>query len=445
MGMFGRSIFFFTLFMAAPIVASAQTVFMVQLGTFETEKEAQQHWKKLSNEFPNLFDDLRYTPNEIVMRPDNFITYRTQAGPVATREDAQDICVTVLEEGYECYVAETAMFYSDSQEVTTASPKAAPKAPVTPAPAPAPVVKTPAAKTPTPAASQPIPAKQSTPTPSATPGSAGSPSVNVSAAPKVRTVGVPANAGRGTIAVEEAIPVPLSASGKRNPYLERNNRLMDAHPSDSTRISSFWADIAYFTSETAAAQYVKVLKARDPLLPSKLRIRITRPYKNVKGLQRLSLRMGPFVTTRPIRRLCALTRKDNLRCRAVKDLGGSVNYRSRYDNMPAKAKRTRRYSSYQQQRNEAKQRSRAKSGNNYFVQLGSFLSSRAAQDKWSELSTRHGRLLNNVTNDIKPPARGSTASRLFRLRAGPYSDFSAATALCQSLKSQGTLCIVVKQ
>jgi hypothetical protein len=471
--MFHRSLCLFIL-LVAPLSVQAQTVFMVQLGTFDKQEAAAARWQELSAKFPDIFSSLKYTPDEFVRHPDTAVSYRTQAGPISSREEAESICATVAEsDAGECYVAETAMFSSADAEVTTAAitpvptPMPAPvQAQTAPAPqpmgvpipvpavAPVPVTATPSPTVPT----GYVPSAVATPqNPVTTPQQFVDPYAVQDAAPT--TAYVPQGtepASQGTVAVQEAIPVPLSEPVD-NPYIERDNRLMNASPSDSSRISSLWADIGFFKTEAAALQYVHTLKGRDNLLPRTLRIRITRPYGNTSAEgQYLSLRMGPFVTTVPVRRICALTRAENLRCRAVKDLGGSVQNTSRYATRQAV---NRGVSPYQQYRQQYRQhvRSRAPmatagatptramvpSEGQYRVQLGSFLSPDAAQGKWNELVSRHGDALRSVGNDIAAP-QNSAGGRLFRLRTAPLADFMTANNLCNRLKAGGTLCIVVK-
>jgi hypothetical protein len=453
--MLGRGFLLFLL-LVSPLSVQAQTVFMVQLGTFENQKAAQARWQDLSGKFPDVFSNLRYTPDEFVRHPDASVSYRTQAGPIASREEAESICAIVAQgNGGECYVAETAMFSGEDAEVTTAAVAAPQAVPVQmtdvqpqpvgiPAPVAVPAAGLPAGYVPSAVATpqNPVTLAQQFVDPYAVQDAAQS------------TAYVPngsQDASQGTVAVQEAIPVPLSEP-TANPYLERDNVLANASPSDSSHINSLWADIGFFASETAALQYVHTLKSRDNLLPRTLRIRITRPYGNVSAQrQQLSLRMGPFVTTMPIRRICSLTRAENLRCRAVKDFGGSIQNTTR---QVVRQSVNRSVNPYQQYRQNALRQSpvavsgRAYGGaysseGQYRVQLGSFLSSAAAQGKWNELKARHGGVLQGVASDIAIP-QGSTNGRLYRLRTAALPDFVSANTLCNRLKAGGTLCIVVK-
>ncbi|TAE33206.1 MAG: hypothetical protein EAY65_05395 [Alphaproteobacteria bacterium] len=427
-----------------PMKASSQTMFMVQLGTFESEEQASAHWKKMTQTFPEEFESLRYTPNEIMMRPDNFVSYRTQAGPIPSREEAEELCSKIMTRGHECYVAETAMFTTDDSDMGTGKEQkiAFDEDAVT---------------------AEAVPPTSDADTPKAAPTPQVATNYVASASPDESAQQFPASASTNvpnapvasspTIAVEEAIPVPLSEDGaSANPYIERGNRLADAHPNDSSRLSSLWAEIAFFKNAQAAAQYVRLLKSRDRMLPPKLRIRMTRPFGNRGNQQLISLRIGPFMTTRPIRRICALTLPEKMRCRGIKDLGGSVRYEKGYATR-AQAAQNRHAVSREQayvNRRRAAMASRgtaspyAGMGGSYFVQLGSFMSPRAADEKWNELATNHSGILRTTRKDVMAPNRGNNSGSLFRLRAGPFKDHNTASYMCNSLKAQGTLCIVVK-
>ncbi len=441
--------------------ASAETVFMVQLGTFDSQQKAQKHWVDLSNDYPELFEELRYKPNEIVKKPDNFISYRTQAGPIPTRAEAQELCDALQQSNTECYVVETAMFFSDDEQVNAMNAdvpaniqRSAPALPDDAMVAAADnteyndfddVSETLSPASPDAAYTVPA-APQSTLPPQAV---ASNQPLSVPDAPVVAAAPSINGTNRGNIAVAEAIAVPLSGKPKQNPYLERGNRLMDAHPSSSERVNSYWADISYFSNEADAMRYVKVLKSRDSQLPAKLRIRITRPYGNVSGSRKLSLRMGPFMTTRPVRRLCALTRQESLRCRAIKDIGGSVRNQDVLTNRRSGMRSSSTPTRYGEYRKQAAQAARTAASEategSYYVQLGSFLSPVAAEDKWAQLMGMHRGILSRQTKNIQSPTRGSSKSRLYRLRTGPYNGYAAANSVCDSLKAQGTLCLVVRR
>lgn len=125
--------------------ASAQTVYTVQLGSFESEAEAKSHWKELQNKFPDVFNPLSYSPAEIQLPPDDIVYFRTQAGPIKSRGEAEHICEELQAKNFECYVAETAMFNADATPETAKAeaPKPAPKEEAKAEAAPAPALPAP--------------------------------------------------------------------------------------------------------------------------------------------------------------------------------------------------------------------------------------------------------------------------------------------------------------
>ena len=103
--------------------ALAAPVFMLQFGSFETKEEAEKHLGELTTKHAASVSALSPTIREVTLPPDNLTVYRTQAGPVASKPEAQAICSKLAVNGGQCYIVETAMIASAS----------APKAPVAPA------------------------------------------------------------------------------------------------------------------------------------------------------------------------------------------------------------------------------------------------------------------------------------------------------------------------
>ncbi|MFO1241924.1 MAG: SPOR domain-containing protein [Rickettsiales bacterium] len=492
---------------------------MVQLGTFKSDAEATTQWNKLTKDFPDLFEPLTYSPTEITLPPDDFVYHRNQAGPIATRSEAEELCSKLLAKNYECYVVETAMFTAPIEQAKVPLKKDDAKEPVPeslasgaeqeasddkgiysyintmPAPLtpmeqsagssaseelPAPVdeakLETPPA--PPPPAPKPEPKKKSSswfpwgdsdeeeskeasapmppPPPPAEPAPPSPPAMPVvqpapPAPPAPAETMVPmvpeATTDRAQVQVGEAIPVPLSAPqapvarmGRPGVNAPRQTVFL-GYPSQLMRGSSLWAEISYFKTEQDALGYWGTLRSRDAELPNGLRLRVTRPFLKVgSNANRLSLRVGPFNTVASVRRLCSHTRPEGLNCRAIKDLGSSVN-----SSMLA-----RRESSGQTRQRLQQSRQYIKpstagfgSGGVYWLQLGSFMAPQAAQDKWQELSATYQSVLAHTSHQIYVPSRTSGAT-LYRLRAGPYVSAGEAVSTCEMLKSRGGICAVVR-
>lgn len=124
----------------AGLSAHAAPVFMLQFGSFESREEADQRLDALKTKHAGVLSRLQTGVRDVTLPPDNLTVYRTQAGPLATRADAQSVCSQLASNGDECYVVETAMMPNLSPVAATAAP--AVKAEATPqvAQAPAPVV-----------------------------------------------------------------------------------------------------------------------------------------------------------------------------------------------------------------------------------------------------------------------------------------------------------------
>ncbi len=507
----------------------AQSVFTVQLGSFESEAEARNHWEKIQSRFPDIFEPLNYKPSEIQLPPDDFVYHRTQAGPISTKAEAEDICERLLIKGFECYVAETAMFSVDGEQIAEEQPapppppaaeppmamaepatqdvdmmetdelaslfapsapepveqamEAAPQMPMEapvapPAPEIEPLPEMAAAEALPPMAPPPAPAREMkapdlpwNAAPAADRPSLTTPPTPVSApfqsnqsayidrntgremnkpqsevtlprmpqetvtAPPMTAVDGPTE--RAQVKVAEAIPVPIGSSQQAAPvYATQRPTTFRGYPSQPLGKASLWAEISYFKSQRAALSYWKTLMSRDQLIPNGLRLRITQPLRKFAPKDRLSLRVGPFSSTRAIRRLCSLTQPEQLGCRAVKDLGASVsNNRSRQRIQPGTPPAPR---------GRAPISSPTTTDGMSWIQLGAFPSAQAAGERWAELKGMHRNVLGNLRESISAPSHSSTTgSRSYRLRVGPFARSMEAISSCEQLKRTGTFCVVV--
>lgn len=109
--------------LATPVALQAQEgVYLLQLGSFEKKDAAQARWSVLQNKYPNLLESLAVRYMDVTLPPDNFTVYRTQAGALASRANAQSICDRLTAKGDECYVVETAMFNADDMAASVPNP-----------------------------------------------------------------------------------------------------------------------------------------------------------------------------------------------------------------------------------------------------------------------------------------------------------------------------------
>jgi len=156
-----------SLLLFAPAISHAQSVFMLQLGSHGSEEEAGEKWNDLKGKFPDTLGKLSLRISQVALPPDNFVVFRTQAGPIKNREEANKMCSAVLASSQECFVVETAMFVTPE--------KAFAEAPTAPAPdtTPAPKItgSTPAKDAPAP----PVKMAEEKPAPAPTPVAAPAP------------------------------------------------------------------------------------------------------------------------------------------------------------------------------------------------------------------------------------------------------------------------------
>lgn len=117
---------------ASSAFAKPASVFMLQFGSFESRGEADTRLNELKTKHSGIVGSLPTRVLEVNL-PDNLTVYRTQAGPVPSRADAQTLCGQLASNGDECYVVETAMNTAPTLQTAAAAP----------APAAAPVVQMP--------------------------------------------------------------------------------------------------------------------------------------------------------------------------------------------------------------------------------------------------------------------------------------------------------------
>ncbi len=112
----------FLIFIAAG--AHAQSVYLLQLGSFPSEQQANERWQSLLNKHPDLLSGLSLRIAQVALPPDNSIIYRTQAGPIENRGDASEVCQKLASTKDECFVVETAMFAGEDSAPVIVPPAA---------------------------------------------------------------------------------------------------------------------------------------------------------------------------------------------------------------------------------------------------------------------------------------------------------------------------------
>lgn len=94
-------------------LAHAENSFLLQLGMFETREEAQRKWSEVKSANTDVVKGLNGHVVEVMLPPDNIPSYRTQVGPVNSREKAKSICKTLEARSVDCLLVESAFAASD--------------------------------------------------------------------------------------------------------------------------------------------------------------------------------------------------------------------------------------------------------------------------------------------------------------------------------------------
>ena len=108
--------------------ALADTVYLLQLGSYPQFSEARQRWNDATDAYPDQLKGLQVNIAKVKLPPDDFEVYRTQLGPVSTRAEAQEICDTMTAKGEDCFVVETAMYDPSGALPAAEAPPATPPA-----------------------------------------------------------------------------------------------------------------------------------------------------------------------------------------------------------------------------------------------------------------------------------------------------------------------------
>lgn len=139
-----RLVLILVMTLLAVVPARAASLTMLQFGSFETREEAEKRLTELNAKHGKALKSLPSSVREIALSSGNLTVYRAQAGPIADRKAAQDVCAALASGGDECYIVNTAMVAADQLPavanvppavvVDAAKPEASPVASVVAAP-----------------------------------------------------------------------------------------------------------------------------------------------------------------------------------------------------------------------------------------------------------------------------------------------------------------------
>lgn len=110
---FLRNLSFFTIVCLFSFASLADTVFLIQLGSYDSSGEADTAWSDLVDNNKSTLNGLTKLNSKISLPPNNEDVYRLQAGPIKNRVEAKAICSKLKTD---CFVVETAMFIGNDAE-----------------------------------------------------------------------------------------------------------------------------------------------------------------------------------------------------------------------------------------------------------------------------------------------------------------------------------------
>jgi len=205
-------------------------------------------------------------------------------------------------------------------------------------------------------------------------------------------------------------------------------------PSSMANQKTLWAHIHYFPDQQAALSFWDGYRNAHPDFPV-VRVRTTSSLiAQQQGDMRVALRIGPFAQQGFINILCNSVRTSNpqLQCGAITDMGASSNAYAPRDRFAQTAAQAARYAN-----------NTAKTASGFWVQLGTFPTTGAAELAWEDAKTQHGDALSDMDASITSPEQGSQAQQVFRLRTGPFNTQMAAKDVCSRVKVNSGTCLVV--
>lgn len=267
--------------------------------------------------------------------------------------------------------------------------------------------------------------------------------VQPQAAPEVVNVNADAE-------VAEAVQVPVSTFDTAPAVLANRPVGYGGFPSQPavTKAGESWVQLGYFASKEAAFAFSRDISRQNPDLLQFVRIRIVNPYESgrapsARSGDHTSMRLGPFREQSQVNRVCAIAKENKLSCSLVSEVGTS-GARSL-----ASAGRSRYNPAENASRREAVNRgynrtAGALPAGAYWVQLGAFDSTSAAQQRWVELQGSNKDKLARLAPQISYPALSSSTAPVYHLRTGPFVNKVGALDLCDSLRTRSVNCVVVQ-
>jgi hypothetical protein len=106
--LFSLIVFLITACFMNPV--AADTVFLAQLGSYQSEQESEKAWTELKEVMGKALSGLTHQHSPLSLPPAGKKVYRLQAGSFVLRNEAGAFCEKLKNQGQDCFVVESAAF-----------------------------------------------------------------------------------------------------------------------------------------------------------------------------------------------------------------------------------------------------------------------------------------------------------------------------------------------
>lgn len=356
--------------------------YYVELGRAASEAEANAMWADIQPKHKTLAKYSLY-PNQILQQ-DGSTTYRVQAGPMKTKEEAQRVCNRLFRRDVSCFVIE-GFDPTKAKSFDAAKDDGKPLA-----------------------LSDFLPWKSSTPV--------------IAEAPHVAEVPAPAevkNSKAAKVDVAEAIPVPVSEDSNQVTVGEPvaitavpDAPTIQISDTPSVNPTTGWLSVQPFLDAKTANQFWADVKRKSPDA-RKYTTQVIHPVVS-HDIPKVILAVGTFESELAAMKFCK------------ESIAASSYLECSFSETPP-------------QGDEAKAGEAADEYGMYWVQVLSEKTQDAALEKWEKIRTDNDEILSDVRSQI---TTSMSKPGVYVVRIGPLKSKSKASQLCDQLKAHKVACSI---
>ncbi len=435
--------------------------YYIELGSETTEEDAMQQWREISDHFSGQLSGLQFYPVTVVQASGKVVT-RIQAGPIASKARAQDICARLFAENTPCFVIEGEKDLHAKAPEKPVEPKTSDSGLMpwhqggnfdSGASVNEEVLASASDESAVAMAAEPEEATEEKAEEPEEKSSGGflpwifGSDDEYEDAKEEKPVAAEKPAGEAKVEVAEAIRVPLSDNEDAKPVIAQAQSVPHDPEPEAPAVmddsGAGWLNVAAFYDEDNASGFWQDVRASAPKQAAGLRVRIARPLLS-RGKRAVVLNVGPFPSAAEAMSFCNQGIKplnDDLACRFERQepMQTTQIRPPRYQHGNLYEARRRQLSGNRGNRGRSSMSSPRAEQKQYWAQVVSAKSQVKALQAWDNLRAAHPDLLEG--------ARSSVSASLGRnsdyvVRVGPLGSREEAVDLCGKLQEKGTPCKV---